>query len=192
MLEYGRIKREIYECLQNYSRILQIPAPKLAFSSNKTFGGEYSKNLVTLNRLVIENWDNERKVCEFILVHELIHAKYNESSIVVGLMSFFCPSVSVKLAFSELRANTMAYEITGSNESVLEHYFTNFYFYNKIPFISYSGGYLKGQEYVEFIRQHQKWTTQTIENASIYFKNYCLWYKLVSLKKYLQIQQKFS
>lgn len=191
MPEHTRIKKEIHESLQHYSTILQIEPPKLAFSSNRNFGGQYYKNVVTLNQPIIENWDNERKVCEFILVHELVHAKYEESSIFAGFKSLFIPSASVKLAFSELRANTMAYEITGIDDLKLKHYFDNYYPYPKIPFIAYSGGYLKGHEYVEFIRQHQKWTTQTIKEASIYFKRYSLWYRLVRKGIYLKLQQQF-
>lgn len=193
MSEHTRIEQEIHESLKHYSTILQIQPPKLAFSSNRNFGGQYYKNVVTLNQPIIEKWDNERKVCEFLLVHELVHAKYDESlSIFDGFKSILIPSVSVYLAFSELRANTMAYEITGSNELDLKHYFSNFYPYTKIPFFAYSGGYLKGNEYVDFIRQHEKWTTETIKEASIYFKGYSLWYMLVHKRNYLKLQQKFS
>lgn len=192
MTEYTRIKQEINETLQHFSRILQIHSPKLHFSSNKNFGGQYYKNKVTINQPIIENWDNERKVCEFLLAHELVHAKYDESAISEGLKSVLFPSVSVKLAFSELRANTMAYEITGSNELDLKHYFSNFYPYPIIPYFASSGGYLKGNQYIEFILLHPKWTTQTIEDVPSFLKRYSLWYRLVPKGTYLRIQRKFS
>lgn len=193
MSDHIRIKQEIHESLQHYSTILQIPLPKLVFSTNKSFGGRNDKNALILNQPIIENWDNERKACEFVLAHELVHAKYGESSSnFEGFKSVLIPSVSVKLAFSELRANIMAYEITESNELDLKHYFSNFYPYAITAFMAYTGGYLKGNEYVEFIRQHPKWTTQTVKDAAIYFKNYCLWYKLVRKNNYLKLQQKFS
>lgn len=191
MSGHTRIEQEIRETLQHYSGILQISPPKLDFSSNRSFGGQYYKGVVTLNKPIIDNWDKEHEICQFLIVHELVHVKYGETTS-TGIMSLFIPSLSLISAFSELRANTLAYEITGSNDINLKHYFKNFYPYPIPSFIGYSGGYLKGHEYVDFILRHQKWTTQTIKNASSYFKDCSRWYRLVSKRKYLIIQQKFS
>lgn len=190
--QHLRIEQEIYKAFNYYYKILQIQRPiRLNFSSNMNFGGKYQHNKVTLNRPIIDNWEQERKVCEFLIAHELVHAKYNDSNIFSGFTSFFCPPISVKLAFRELRANTIAFDITNCNELDLTNYFSNFYFYSRATYFGTSGGYLDGNANIEFIQEHKSWTHKTVKAATSYFKHYSLMYRFVPKYFYNKFEQQF-
>lgn len=182
------IIKDIKETMKKYCTILQMPEPELKIKKGPTIGGLYKNNVVYLFQPVIDKWNEERSKCEFVLVHELIHAKYRESSWIEGLASLFLPSVAVKKAYSELRANTLAFELTGMNEADLTRYFTEDYATDTQSFITYSGGYLLGNENIEFIRLHPIWTNRTVQDATAYFKSYNWWYKLVSQQRYEKLQ----
>lgn len=177
--------------MKKYCTILQMPEPELKIKKGSTIGGLYKNNVVYLFQPVIDKWNEERSKCEFILVHELIHSKYRESSWREGLASLFVPAVAVKKAYSELRANTLAFELTGISEADLTRYFTEDYATDTQTFASYSGGYLLGAENIEFIRLHPTWTNLTVEDATAFFKTYNWWYKMVSQKRYEKLQYKY-
>lgn len=177
--------------MKKYCTILQMSEPRLKFKKAANIGGSYNNNVVYLNQHVIDKWNEERSKCEFILVHELIHEKYRESSFIEGIAFLFVPAVAVKKAYSELRANTLAFELTGIAEADLTRYFTEEYATDTQTFASYSGGYLLGAENIEFIRLHPTWTNLTVQDATAFFKTYNRWYKLVSQKRYEKLQDKY-
>lgn len=193
MIDRIRKKQEIQEVFNSYVEILKIKRPiNLSFSKNKQFGGYYRCNKVTLNQSIFKNWDDNKKSCEFLIVHELVHAKYDDSNTILeGLGSVLFPKISIKLAFCELRANVIAYDITRSSEEDLKNYFRYFYSYSPIEYLGRTGGYLKGSEYEEFIQRYPTWTTKTVKEAATYFKRCSLLYRLVPENYYNKLIQEF-
>lgn len=181
------------EFIIHYSNLLKIKEEvKLSFHSGKGYNGYYynTKHKIVLNDTIFNTWDKDRRAWEFLIAHELVHAKYKDLS-VDGLYGVFIPKIALKNAFKEMRANTIAYKLTNFTPVELASYFKEIYAYPE-SVSGITGGYLRGEEYTNFILQHPEWNEETIEAAGRYFRNYghrWNYFRLVFERNYMKVKE---
>ncbi len=154
--------------MNRYKELLNINND-LSFRINRSngCGGTYLKNKVVLDLGTAKEWIEHPNRTKYVIAHELVHAKYNETrnpwlSVIVP------PGLNLKYLLSELRANTIAYQMLGQNETVLEDYFFEFNKMNSNPF-HVNGGYLSSDKFVNLIKKNPNWDEQAIVDAINYF-----------------------
>ncbi|MFJ7186015.1 hypothetical protein [Lysinibacillus xylanilyticus] len=101
------------------------------------------------------------------------------------------PTVSLKYAMRELRANTIAHEQLGCNVEVLEDYFTNFYNVNSNTKKNLGMGYVNGVTNIKLIKDNPIWNKQAIEDAIIFFTSEFPSLRKISRQKIEQIKSAF-
>lgn len=201
MLQYmqtktnNQIDKEIMEVIKHYSKLLNMKeSVKFKTVKGEGFNGKYYSfnHRISLNKTIYKTWDKKRRVWEFLIVHELVHAKYKDLQ-KEGITSTWSPKIALKNAFKELRANTIAYQLTNYTSEELEYYFKEIYSYGD-SISAVTGGYLKGEEYINFILEYPEWNRETIEAAGKYFRTYGNWwnyFRRTFEKNYLEVKEGF-
>lgn len=127
-----------------------------------------------------------------MLAHELVHAKFDEIR-KPCLNIIVLPGLSLEYALTELRANTIAYELLGQDRKNLEDYFLNFYPTQNNKRIHVNGGYVSGESNLELIMKNPIWNEQAIDDAIEYFtKKFRLNFLLLSNERKEKVRGKFK
>lgn len=153
--------------------------------------GEYNGKNVKLENGVVNQWEKEPHRTKYVLIHELVHAKYDESKNPVLNTPIVLPSIILEYLLRELRANTIAYQMLGCNESILEDYFLNYYLCKTDSYVHISGGYISNTTNIKLIKANPRWNKQAIEDAIVYFTSEFRYLKLISNRKIEQLKRKF-
>jgi len=153
-------------------------------------GGYNGKN-VKLENGVVNQWEKNPQRTKFVLIHELVHAKYDESKNPALNTPLVFPSIILKYLLRELRANTIAYQLLGCNESILEDYFLNYYLFRTNNYVDVSGGYISNTTNMELIKANPIWNKQAIEDAIEYFTSEFRCLRLASNRKIEQLKMEF-
>jgi len=153
--------------MNRYKELLNINND-LSFRINRSngCGGTYLKNKVVLDLGTAKEWIEHPNRTKYVIAHELVHAKFNETR--NPLLSVIVPpGLNLEYLLSELRANTIAYQMLGQNETVLEDYFLEF---NKMSsnLFHVNGGYLSSDKFVNLIKKNPNWNEQAIVDAINY------------------------
>lgn len=171
-----------------YKKLLNIN-DYISFKVNKfpdRNSGTYYKKGIILDLGTAREWDVHPNRARYVLAHELVHAKYDEDR-KFWLNIIVPPGLTLEYLLSELRANTIAYQILGQKENVLEDYFYNF---NMITsnILNVNGGYLSSDKFVFLIKQNPVWNEQAIVDAVIYLsQKYWFIRYLVSKRRKVKI-----
>ncbi|MFJ7661228.1 hypothetical protein ACIQXW_02390 [Lysinibacillus sp. NPDC097162] len=188
----SQIKDEITEQFNIYKQELGIQREVPLLLDGEGDVGEYSKRGVQIKDGVMTQWINYPQRTKFVLIHELIHAKFNEvKNPFLGTPIVF-PSIVLLYLLREIRANTIAYQVLGCNDSILEDYFLNYYPNLTNSYIhAISAGYVCGNTNVGLIKGNPIWNGKAIEDAIEFFTTEFPYLKRTSLRKIEQIKRSF-
>lgn len=188
----NKIQIEIKEEMNYFMKMLKInEAVPLTFNNWRSGkSGSYSKKGVSIDLGTVNEWHEHPYRTKFVLAHELVHAKYNE--IKNPLLNIIVPpSLSLEYLLSELRANTIAFQMLGQEEYILEDYFNNFYTGKHDNILHASGGYLSGKTNLILIKRNPVWNQQAVNDASVYLTKKLWFLKLVSKNQIEKVKNKF-
>lgn len=205
----GEIPTEMQNLIIEYCEMLEINHNRLTIKHKKrdnSFNGQYGygkffNRQILLCERVFNVWAEEenRRMSEFLIAHELVHAKFNERGFLAAL-SILSPVLSLKRALSELRANVGACQLTNTSETDLKKYFNpeeekeKYNYYPKI-FKTYSaltGGYIDGKRNYDFIVANDNWNEETASKAREMIRGYSILFKWIPLSWYKKIEKEYS
>ncbi|WP_427109033.1 hypothetical protein [Lysinibacillus xylanilyticus] len=148
---------------------------------------------VQIQNITVNQWIKYPQRTKFVIIHELVHAKFKElqNPFYVVFRFLIPPKVALIYALRELRANTIAYEQLGCNVEVLEDYFTNFYNVNSNTKGNLAMGYVSGVTNIKLIKANPIWNKQAIEDAIIFFTSEFPSLRKISIQKIDQIKSAF-
>lgn len=191
-----QIKKEITEQFQLYKKELNISRNVTLELKGIGNSGEYiNRNGVGLVRLqngTIKQWLSYPERTKFALIHELVHAKYDDIKKPILNTPLVFPNVILNYLLRELRANTIAYQKLGSNNSILIDYFFNYYgYYAKgEKYVPLSAGYVTDYTNVKLIMANPIWNEQAIVDAIEYFTSLKT-LRFISKGKIEEVKNKF-
>lgn len=205
----GEIPTEMQTLIIDYCEMLGINHNRLTIKHKKrdhSFFGQYGygkffDRQILLCERVFNVWAEEenRRMSEFLIAHELVHAKFNERGLLAAL-SILSPVLSLKRALSELRANVGACQLTNTSETDLKKFFNpegekgKYNYYPKIfkSWLSLTGGYIDGKRNYNFIVSNNEWKEETASKAREMIRGYSRLFKWIPLSWYKKIEKKYS
>ncbi|ACA42318.1 hypothetical protein [Lysinibacillus sphaericus] len=185
------IKREIAEQFNIYKDELGIEEKVPLKFRGLGNGGGYFWGQVKLENGTVKQWSSYPERTKFLLIHELVHAKYKETKNPFLSTLIITPSLVLLYLMRELRANTIAYQTLGCKDSILEDYFYNYYPTQSNGYFNLSGGYVSGKTNVTLIKANPIWNRNAIEEAIEFFTSEFSYLKRTSKRKIEQVKNCF-
>ncbi|MFY0519342.1 hypothetical protein ACOMCU_16165 [Lysinibacillus sp. UGB7] len=183
MVNNSLIEKAIEEEMQDFKKMLSINKyVPLSFNNwQRGKSGSYSRKGICIDLGTVTEWYEQPYRTKYVLAHELVHAKFNEIR-KPWLNIIVLPAMTLEYLMSELRANTIAFELLGQDADILVDYFNNFYVVKFNNPFNVNNGYLSGKTNVYLIKQNPSWNEKAIEDAIDFFTKKFLLLKICVTK----------
>lgn len=184
-----KMKSEINLEFENYRQYLSIDS-RIELSFEGGFS-KYKDGVIYIGEDVSNNWKTKREWATFLLIHEMVHAKHNDTQTKLEFLGFLSKTRVLEFVLRELRANTVAHQLLGSDDSLLDDYFNYCYKHENISKSQLKGGYLSSPANVELIKKNPVWNEDAIKDAIKYCTYNFGYFRGIGNEKLIDIEEKF-